>query len=89
MNPKSKAFVVSLLAIMTNTVREMKEVPAGHLYAALMSHGVTLSAYYALETMLCARLKIKKIGDVLYWTAEAETLLNSEGDEKHDDQGHA
>lgn len=65
-----------LLAVLIETVRDAGEVPAGHLYAALMAHGITLDVYQGLESMMVRYFKIKKTGNVLSWTPEAQALID-------------
>lgn len=41
-----------LMAVVVDTIRDAGEIPSGHLYAALMSAGCTLSTYEQLIGVL-------------------------------------
>ena len=69
---KLKFFVT----VAAESLREAGSIPAGHLYAALMSQGVTLSDYQIVEDCLCKILHVKKDrSHLLTWTIESENLM--------------
>ncbi|MCI0665882.1 MAG: hypothetical protein L0220_32910 [Acidobacteria bacterium] len=51
------------------TVRELKSVPSGHVYAGLMGE-IDLTIYtYLVDSLVKAGL-VRKSGNVLHWTGE-------------------
>lgn len=58
-----------------DAIKELGEVPSGHLYARLMAHGCTLENFESIVRMLTRSdltdpLVIKR-GDLLYWNSAA------------------
>lgn len=51
--------------------------PGGHLYAALMAHGVSLEQFEQLMGGLVAGKLLRKQGDCYFVTARAESALKS------------
>jgi len=67
----------SYLKIAAECLRDLGEIPAGHLYASLMCNGVTLPDYQIIEDCLCKVLGVKKDrSHMLTWTKRSETIFN-------------
>lgn len=48
--------------------------PGGHLYAALMAHGVSLEQFEQIMSGLCRAKTLRKQGDCYFITQKARTL---------------
>lgn len=59
-----------LAKAMAETIKELKEAPAGVVYATFMQFGVTLSQYQWIEGMLVQAGLISKTGDLLLWVEQ-------------------
>jgi len=66
----------ALLKAVAETVRYAKQAPSGVIYAGLMGMGVTIDQYQAIEAALINVLKVRKSGDVLYWTDDSEAIFH-------------
>jgi hypothetical protein len=58
---------LAVMVAVTETIREVAEVPSGHLYAQLCGK-MSLSAYESMVTTLVNTGLVKKTGDMLKWT---------------------
>ncbi len=59
---------VRIVQAVADAIREVKEVPSGHLYASLMPTGISLARYELLIDTLCrAGLVQRTAGHVLKW----------------------
>lgn len=64
---------IKLATIAAYAIRDAKEVPAGHLYAALMAHDVTtLSEFEGILQILKNAKLIKESGFLLTWIGPVE-----------------
>ena len=62
---------IKAMHIVCEAVREAKQIPSGHLYAALMAHGCTLTMYEAIIGVVTRSGVIEKRGDLLVWKGAA------------------
>lgn len=58
---------IKAMHIVCEAIREAKEIPSGHLYAALMPHGCTLTMYEAIIGVVTRSGVVEKKGDLLVW----------------------
>lgn len=70
---KAKIFIT----VAMEALRDAKEIPAGHLYAALMTQGCTLDQYNMIEKTLVNYFGIGKQGFLLKWTEAAEMIVTA------------
>ena len=61
-----KAALAVVLAA-SETIREAREVPTGHLYAVLMSFGCDMEQYRQIENILIGSRMVAKSGEMLRW----------------------
>ncbi len=61
---------LAALKAIADAVRELKQVPSGHIYAAVMGV-MDINAYEKAVSMLCNAGVIRKAGDLLVWNLEA------------------
>lgn len=64
-----KAGLAALRAL-ADAIRELKQIPSGHLYAQVMAY-FSLEAYEKAIRMLCNAGVIRKDGDLLKWNLES------------------
>lgn len=62
----TKAMMTATIAA-AETIRTASPVVSGHLYAALMSHGLSMSDYEAIIQALKNAKLVKESGFVLTW----------------------
>lgn len=67
---KTKEDVLRVVSAIVGTVSDMGEAgaPSGHIYAALMSQGVSLDQYNKIIDMLIAKKLVRLSNHVLYYT---------------------
>ena len=64
-----------LLAVkaIADCIKEAGQIPAGHLYAALMGHGCTLNAFEQIVGLLTStrqgKALVRRENDLLIWNA--------------------
>lgn len=63
---KELADAYKLIIVIADAIREVKEVPAGHLYAMLMAR-VSLPTFNNIVSTLVKSTLIEKRGDLLVW----------------------
>ncbi len=63
---------LEVIRAIADAIREVKQVPAGHLYAAVMGT-LSLSAFTRIVDMLVRSGLVRKQGDLLIW-AELESV---------------
>lgn len=61
---------VSILKIVADTIREVKEVPEGHLYAMLMQYSCTLQNFESIVTTLVNAKLVRRQHHCLYWVEQ-------------------
>ena len=54
------------LTALAEAIRELKQIPSGHLYARVMNH-MDINAYEKAISLLCNSGVIRKNGDLLVW----------------------
>ena len=69
MNKIKASAVVEILRGVAETIREAKRVPAGTIYAALMTQGCTMQQYEQIEGLLIRSGVVRKANDELIWNA--------------------
>lgn len=57
---------ITMIFAITETIRELGEVPSGHLYAGLM-HKISLNSYEAVISMLIRANLVKRSYHLLTW----------------------
>jgi len=84
----------ALLAIqaVADCIKEAGEIPAGHLYAALMGHGCTLDGFEQVVGILTSakhgKPLVRRENDLLIWNA-APGEPEDEGPDPHPDVAEA
>src|SRR3990167_948583 len=63
---------LSIVQAVADSIREAGRVPAGHLYAALMRHGCSLSSFELVIGVLCDAKLVRHTGNELVWIWPAE-----------------
>ena len=58
------------LQALAEAIRELKQIPSGHLYARVMNY-MDINAYEKAISLLCNSGVIRKNGDLLVWNLEA------------------
>ncbi len=58
------------LQALAEAIRELKQIPSGHLYARVMNY-MDINAYEKAIGLLCNSGVIRKNGDLLVWNLEA------------------
>lgn len=71
-NTEIRAGLKSLMTV-ADAIKAAGEIPAGHLYAALMTHGCTIGAFESMIGLLTQGDKplVVKRGDMLVWNGAA------------------
>lgn len=59
---------LQVVLAVAETIREVGEAPAGHIYAALNAKGVTMEGYQSIIRTLKNTGLVKERNDVLIWT---------------------
>ena len=59
--------VIEIVRSVAETIREAKRVPAGTIYAALMTQGCTMQQYDQIEGLLLRSGVVRKANDELIW----------------------
>jgi len=62
--------ILALVRAMADAIKDAGEIPAGTLYAALMTHGCTMEQYNGLESILLRAGLVTKAGDLLRWNVK-------------------
>ena len=57
------------LQALAEAIRELKQIPSGHLYARVMNY-MDINAYEKAIRMLCNSGVIRQDGDLLKWNLE-------------------
>ena len=57
---------LELIVAIGDVIRELKEVPSGHLYARVMNN-LTLEQYESIINQLIRAKLVRKSNHVLYW----------------------
>lgn len=63
------SMAVEILRSVTETIRELKRVPAGTIYASLMQAGCSLSQYEQIESIIIGSGVVRKENNELIWNA--------------------
>jgi hypothetical protein len=67
MSQQSLAYIF----VVTETIRDLKEVPAGHLYAQLMNH-MSLSTFESIVALLVRAKLVTRKNHLLTWIGSKE-----------------
>ena len=67
MNKIKASVVVEILRGVAETIREAKRVPAGTIYATLMTQGCTMQQYEQIERTLLGAGIVRKENHELIW----------------------
>ena len=59
------------LQAVAEAIRDLGQVPSGHLYARLNAHGMDITTYEKIIGLLVRANVIEKCGDLLVWKVEA------------------
>lgn len=59
---------LQVIKAVADTIRELKEIPSGHLYAQLMTSGMTLNQYQQIISMLKRTGLVSESNNLLTWT---------------------
>lgn len=59
------------LQAVAEAIRDLGQVPSGHLYARLNAHGMELAEYEKIIGLLVNAKVVEKRGDLLIWKIEA------------------
>ena len=62
---------IEIVKAVAETVREVKRAPAGVVYAALMTRGVSLAGFEKIVGILERAEVVRRDGDVLVWIGPA------------------
>lgn len=65
--PNQEAAAIMICQHVADAIRELRTVPAGHLYAAMMGKGFTLADFNAIIGTLTRAKLIANRGHVLTW----------------------
>lgn len=57
---------LATLRALAEAIRELKQIPSGHLYARVMNY-MDINAYEKAISLLCNSGVIRKNGDLLVW----------------------
>ena len=60
---------IEIMRSVAETIREAKRIPAGTIYATLMTQGCTLQQYEQIEGLLLRSGVVRKANDELIWNA--------------------
>ena len=59
------------LQAVAEAIRDLGQVPSGHLYARLNAHGMDITTYEKIIGLLVRANVIENRGDLLVWKVEA------------------
>ena len=62
---------IALVRAVADAIKDAGEIPAGTLYAALMTKGCTIEQYNGLESILIRSGLATKAGDMLRWNVKS------------------
>lgn len=67
---KSKAqLAIEIVRAVADTIKDAGRIPAGTLYAGLMTQGCTIQQYEQIEGLLLRSGVVRKVNDELIWNA--------------------
>jgi hypothetical protein len=70
---------VAVIKAVAEAIQSLGEVPAGHLYANLMGHGLSLDTFESIIGILVAAEVVKRDGShLLTWIGPSVTKGNTE-----------
>jgi hypothetical protein len=73
MDPMAGRRAVKAIMAIADSIREAREIPAGHLYAALMHHGCSLATFEQIIGVFTSakhgKPLVRRVNDLLIWNA--------------------
>lgn len=67
MTPEQRRAALEVVQVITEAIRELKEVPSGELYARLMPHGISIGNYQTFLDMLQGAKLIQVKNHLITW----------------------
>lgn len=67
MNKIMAGVAIKIIKSVADTIKEAKRVPAGTIYAALMTQGCTIQQYEQIESVLTGSGIVRKENNELVW----------------------